>query len=274
MDRGCRRSAASRTIQVRTRRPAPIVTPRICGICGGSHLYKSAYALDTAWRTTMPDNATLVRNIAQGCETLQSIPRYYYALFAIDFTNKNYAGSTMYDEAVRRYALLRGRHQLPERCGVVPEAGRGLRHLRRSVAALQFHGAGRRDGGADAVGRHPFDRDSGELEGQLAGVRPARRQRRPLVGEQDLVGRAGLDGRERIPRHNSDIGFLIRHSSTSGWTSTARGRELHLHRHVLRSVRSTSNPTIDGRNKALIGRGGYSPTANGSSSIKPTCGRT
>jgi hydrogenase large subunit len=28
-----------------------IVTPRICGICGGSHLYKSAYAVDTAWRT-------------------------------------------------------------------------------------------------------------------------------------------------------------------------------------------------------------------------------
>ena len=41
-----------------------IVCPRICGICGGSHLYKSAYALDTAWKTHMPDNATLVRNIA------------------------------------------------------------------------------------------------------------------------------------------------------------------------------------------------------------------
>ena len=28
-----------------------IVTPRICGICGGSHLFKSVYALDTAWKT-------------------------------------------------------------------------------------------------------------------------------------------------------------------------------------------------------------------------------
>ena len=81
-----------------------IVTPRICGICGGSHLYKSAYALDTAWRTQVPANATLVRNIAQACETLQSIPRYFYALFAIDLTNKNYAKSTLYDEAVRRFA--------------------------------------------------------------------------------------------------------------------------------------------------------------------------
>ena len=79
-----------------------VVCPRICGICGGSHLYKSAYALDTAWRTHMPPNATLVRNIGQACETLQSIPRYFYALFAIDLTNKNYAKSSLYDEAVRR----------------------------------------------------------------------------------------------------------------------------------------------------------------------------
>ena len=97
-----------------------IVTPRICGICGGSHLYKSAYALDTAWGTTMPPNATLVRNIAQGCETLQSIPRYYYALFAIDLTNKNYAKSSMYDEAVRRLCAVRG-HELPEGCGAFPK---------------------------------------------------------------------------------------------------------------------------------------------------------
>jgi hypothetical protein len=81
-----------------------IVTPRICGICGGSHLYKSAYALDTAWKTHLPHNATLIRNIAQACETLQSIPRYFYALFAIDLTNKNYAKSPLYDEAVRRFA--------------------------------------------------------------------------------------------------------------------------------------------------------------------------
>ena len=64
----------------------------------------------------MPPNATLIRNIAQACETLQSIPRYFYALFAIDLTNKNYAKSPMYDEAVRRFApfvgdeLREGRH--------------------------------------------------------------------------------------------------------------------------------------------------------------------
>lgn len=69
-----------------------IVTPRICGICGGSHLYKSAYALDTAWRTELPPNAILIRNIAQAAETMLSIPRWFYALFAIDLTNKNTPG--------------------------------------------------------------------------------------------------------------------------------------------------------------------------------------
>ncbi|MEM8678705.1 MAG: nickel-dependent hydrogenase large subunit [Planctomycetota bacterium] len=85
-----------------------IVTPRICGICGGSHLYKSVYALDTAWATHVPQNGTLVRNIAQCCETLQSIPRWFYALFAIDLTNKNYAKLDEYDEVVRRFAPFVG----------------------------------------------------------------------------------------------------------------------------------------------------------------------
>ncbi len=85
-----------------------IVTPRICGICGGSHLYKACYALDTAWKTHVPHNATLVRNIAQACETLQSIPRWFYALFAIDLTNKNYANLPEYDEVVKRFAPFVG----------------------------------------------------------------------------------------------------------------------------------------------------------------------
>ncbi len=87
-----------------------IVTPRICGICGGSHLYKSAYALDVAWQTEMPANATLVRNIAQAVETLQSIPKYFYALFAVDLVNKKYSSSPLYEEAVRRFAPYVGEH--------------------------------------------------------------------------------------------------------------------------------------------------------------------
>ncbi len=93
-----------------------IVTPRICGICGGSHLYKASYALDTAWQTTMPRNATLIRNIAQACETLQSIPRYFYALFAIDLTHPKYSSSPMYERRVAGSASTRARATNREWC--------------------------------------------------------------------------------------------------------------------------------------------------------------
>lgn len=85
-----------------------IVTPRICGICGGSHLFKAAYALDTAWKTHIPHNGTLIRNIAQCCATLLSIPRWFYALFAVDMCHKNYAHLPEYAEVVKRFAPFVG----------------------------------------------------------------------------------------------------------------------------------------------------------------------
>ena len=91
--------------------------------------------MDTAWKTHVPHNATLIRNIAQACETLQSIPRYFYALFAIDLTNKNYAKLAAVRRGVRRFAPYVGESY---QTGVVlsRQAGRGLRDVRRAMAAL------------------------------------------------------------------------------------------------------------------------------------------
>ncbi len=86
-----------------------IVTPRVCGICGASHLTSGAWALDTAWKTEVPRNAILARNIGQIVETIQSIPRYFYGLFAIDLTNKKYQHSHFYQEACRRFAPFTGK---------------------------------------------------------------------------------------------------------------------------------------------------------------------
>ena len=86
-----------------------IVTPRVCGICGASHLTSAAWALDTAWKTEVPRNAILARNIGQIVETIQSIPRYFYGLFAIDLTNKKYQHSHFYQEACRRFAAFTGK---------------------------------------------------------------------------------------------------------------------------------------------------------------------
>lgn len=87
-----------------------VVTPRACGICGASHLTCAAWALDTAWQTEVPRNAILARNLGQIAESLQSIARHHYGLFSIDFTNKKYAKSPYFDEAVRRWAPYTGKH--------------------------------------------------------------------------------------------------------------------------------------------------------------------
>jgi uptake hydrogenase large subunit len=85
-----------------------VVTPRACGICGASHLTCAAWALDTAWQTTVPRNAILARNLGQIVESLQSHPRHHYGLFMIDYTNKNYEKSKFYAEAMRRWAPFTG----------------------------------------------------------------------------------------------------------------------------------------------------------------------
>jgi Ni,Fe-hydrogenase I large subunit len=87
-----------------------VVTPRACGICGASHLTCAAWALDTAWQTEIPRNAILARNLGQIVESLQSVPRHHYGLFMIDYTNKKYAKSTYYEEAVRRWAPYTGKN--------------------------------------------------------------------------------------------------------------------------------------------------------------------
>jgi uptake hydrogenase large subunit len=85
-----------------------IVTPRICGICGGSHLYCASSALDTAWKTSLTPNALLLRAIGQATETIQSIPRWFYAIFATDMANKKFANKKLYDEVTRRFAAYVG----------------------------------------------------------------------------------------------------------------------------------------------------------------------
>ncbi len=85
-----------------------IVTPRACGICGGSHLYCASSALDTAWKTTLPPNALLLRALGQATETIQSIPRWFYAIFATDMANKKFANKPLYQEVVKRFAAYVG----------------------------------------------------------------------------------------------------------------------------------------------------------------------
>lgn len=231
-----------------------IVTPRICGICGGSHLYKSAYALDTAWRTHLPPNATLIRNICQACETLQSIPRYFYALFAIDLTNKNYANSPLYEEAVRRftpytgtsygpgvvlsnkpvevYAIFGG--QWPHSSFMVPGGvmcAPTLSDVTRSIAILE----------------HWKDE---WLEKQWLGCSVERWLENRTW--EDVL--AWVD--ENESQHDSDLGFFIRYALDIGLDKYGAGVGDYISSGTYFEPSRYENPTIEGRNAALIGRGG------------------
>ncbi len=231
-----------------------IVTPRICGICGGSHLYKAVYALDTAWKTHVPQNATLIRNIAQACETLQSIPRWFYALFAIDLTNKNYAQTPEYDEVVRRfspfvgtsyehgvtlsnkpvevYALFGG--QWPHSSFMIPGGvmcAPTLSDVTRAIAILDY-----------------WKREW--LEGQWLGCSI----------ERWLENKTWDDvwkwAEENDSQRNSDCGLFLRFSKAVGLDKFGQGCGAYLATGTYFQPDLYENPTIDGRNAALINRAG------------------
>lgn len=231
-----------------------IVTPRICGICGGSHLYKAVYALDTAWNTEVPPNATLVRNIAQSCETLQSIPRWFYALFAIDLVHKNYAQAKGYDEAVRRFAPFVGTGyekgvtlsnkpvevyaifggQWPHSSFMIPGGvmcAPTLSDVTRSIAILEYW--------KDAW-----------LEKEWLGCSIDRWLENKSW--QDVLN--WVD--ENESHYNSDCGFFIRYAQEIGLDKFGAGCGDFLATGTYFNPDKYTRPTISGRNAALIERSG------------------
>ena len=231
-----------------------IVTPRICGICGGSHLYKACYALDTAWNTHVPRNATLIRNIAQICETLQSVPRYFYALFAIDLVNKNYADNPMYDEAVRRFAPY---------VGTSYQKGVVLSNKPVEVYAIfggQWpHSSFMVPGGvmsspnladvtrATAILNHWKDN---WLEKEWLGCSIERWMQ--IKTWEDMQAWA----EENESQRNSDCGFFIRYAQSIGLHTYGGGVGNYLSPGTYFSPEHYEHPTVEGRQAALIGRGG------------------
>jgi hydrogenase large subunit len=231
-----------------------IMTPRICGICGGSHLTKACYALDTAWKTVLPPNAVTVRNIAQACETLQSIPRWFYALFAIDLVNKKYAKATDYAEAVRRfapfvgesyepgvvlgakpvevYAILGG--QWPHSSFMIPGgvmSAPTLTDITRSIAILDYW-------------RQEW------LEKRLLGCSIDRY--REIKTHEQLMEWCD----ENESQHNSDLAFFIRYSMGIGLDKYGGGYGNYLAMGTFFEPSQYATPTVDSRSHALITRSG------------------
>lgn len=231
-----------------------VVTPRACGICGASHLTCAAWALDTAWATTVPRNAILARNLGQIVESLQSIPRHHYGLFMIDFTNKNYSKSPYYEEAVKRwspftgtnyeigvtisgkpveiYALLGG--QWPHSSYMVPGGvmcAPTLTDVTRAWSILEY-----------------FRREW--MEKVWLGCTLERYEE--IKSYDDLM--AWLD--ERPEHANSDLGLYWRMSKDIGADKYGRGHGRYISWGYLPHEDKYQKPTIDGRNAALIMKSG------------------
>ena len=231
-----------------------IMTPRICGICGGSHLTKACYALDTAWKTVLPPNAILIRNIGQACETLQSIPRWFYAIFAVDMVNKKYAKAPGYEEAMRRFAPFVGESYEP---GVVLGAkpvevyaifGGQWPHSSFMIPGGVMSAPPRTDNTRSIAILDHWRQEW--LEGQLLGGSIERYLE--VKTWEDLL--AWCD--ENEAQHNSDLAFLLRYAQEIGLDTYGAGYGNYLAMGTFFEPGEYATPTIEGRNDALITRSG------------------
>jgi len=231
-----------------------IMTPRICGICGGSHLYKACYALDTAWGTYVPPNATRVRNIGQITETLQSIPRWFYAIMGPDLTAAQYAGAPSYEEAARRFAPFVGSSY---------QTGVTMSQLPVEVYAIfggQWpHSSFMIPGGvmsaptlSDVTRAHAIlDHWAREwLEGQWLGCSVERYLQ--IQTWEDFL--AWMD--ENESQHNSDLAFFYRWALEIGLDKYGVGYGNFLATGTFLNPELYTNPTVEGRNAALMSRAG------------------
>lgn len=91
---------------------ALVITPRICGICGASHLYAAASALDMAYNAEVPANAIRLRNVITMAEVCQNDIRHTYLMFMIDIMNKKYKSREFFNELASRYAPFHGKSYL------------------------------------------------------------------------------------------------------------------------------------------------------------------
>ena len=231
-----------------------IMTPRICGICGGSHLYKACYALDTAWSTYVPPNATRVRNLGQCTETLQSVPRYFYAIMGPDLTAAQYAKAPSYEEAARRFAPY---------VGTSYQKGVTMSQLPVEVYAIfggQWpHSSFMIPGGvmcaptlSDITRSHAIlDHWAREwLEGEWLGCSVERYLQ--IKTWQDFL--AWMD--ENASQHNSDLAFFYRWALEIGLDKYGQGYGNFLASGTFLNPELYTNPTVEGRNAALMSRSG------------------
>ena len=87
---------------------ALVITPRICGICSGSHGVAAAKALAQAQGAEMPENAYYMKNLILGIEVVMSHLSHFYLLFAPDLTSTHYSNLSVYEDVNNRFTAMSG----------------------------------------------------------------------------------------------------------------------------------------------------------------------
>ncbi|MBW2467490.1 MAG: nickel-dependent hydrogenase large subunit [Deltaproteobacteria bacterium] len=87
---------------------ALVITPRICGICSGSHGVAASKALAQAQGAEMPENGFHMKNFILGTEVVMSHLSHFYLLFAPDLANPLYKKQSVYETVKQRFTAMSG----------------------------------------------------------------------------------------------------------------------------------------------------------------------
>lgn len=85
-----------------------VITPRICGICSGSHSLAACKALTQALDPDVPVNALYMRNAILGTEVIMSHLSHFYFLFGPDLTNEAFKSHSGHEQIVSRMTSMTG----------------------------------------------------------------------------------------------------------------------------------------------------------------------
>jgi hydrogenase large subunit len=87
---------------------ALVITPRICGICSGSHGVATAKSLAQAHGAEMPENGYHMKNLILGIEVVMSHLSHFYLLFAPDLANPRYKDLDISNTLNERFTAMSG----------------------------------------------------------------------------------------------------------------------------------------------------------------------
>ena len=100
---------------------ALVINPRICGICGHSHLLATTKAIENAIKAKVPKKAKILRDITSGLEIVQNhIKWFYITLFPTQIKDKKYIfkANKFATQISKAIALIAG--QYPHNSYMVP----------------------------------------------------------------------------------------------------------------------------------------------------------